>query len=47
MNSQDLLFWNMPADRVITELHSSADGLRDRAAKQRLIKYGANSLKQQ
>ncbi len=47
MNSQNFLFWSLPADRVLQELHSSAQGLSDRDAKQRLIKYGANSLKQQ
>jgi magnesium-transporting ATPase (P-type) len=34
-------------DRVLQQLHSSADGLSDREAKQRLVKFGANSLKQQ
>jgi P-type Mg2+ transporter len=32
---------------VLQKLHSSATGLTDREAKQRLIKYGTNSLKQQ
>jgi P-type Mg2+ transporter len=45
INSENILFWSLPADRVLAELHSSADGLSDREAKQRLIKYGANSLK--
>jgi P-type Mg2+ transporter len=47
MNSENISFWSLPADRVLTELHSSTDGLSDQEAKQRLIKYGANSLKQQ
>jgi P-type Mg2+ transporter len=47
MNSENLSFWSLPADRVLQELHSSANGLSDRAAKQRLVQYGANSLKQQ
>jgi P-type Mg2+ transporter len=47
MNSENISFWSLPADRVLQELDSSADGLSDREAKQRLIKYGANSLKQQ
>lgn len=32
---------------MLQKLHSSATGLTDREAKQRLIKYGTNSLKQQ
>ncbi len=47
MNPQNLPFWSLPADRVLQELHSSANGLSDRDAKQRLIQYGVNSLKQQ
>jgi P-type Mg2+ transporter len=47
MNPQNFPFWNLPADRVLQQLQSSANGLSDREAKQRLIKYGANSLKQQ
>jgi P-type Mg2+ transporter len=47
MNPQNPLFWSLPADRVIQQLNSSANGLSDREAKQRLIKYGANSLTQQ
>jgi P-type Mg2+ transporter len=47
MNPQNPPFWSLPADRVLQELESSANGLSDRDAKQRLIKYGANSLKQQ
>jgi P-type Mg2+ transporter len=47
MNPQNHPFWSLPADRVLQQLHSSIDGLSDREAKQRLIKYGANSLQQQ
>jgi P-type Mg2+ transporter len=47
MNPQNHPFWSLPADRVLQELDSSIDGLSDREAKQRLIKYGANSLQQQ
>ena len=46
MNSQNHPFWTIPTDRVLLQLHSSADGLSDREAKQRFIRYGANSLKQ-
>jgi P-type Mg2+ transporter len=45
MSLENLSFWSLPADRVLQELHSSAQGLSDRDAKQRLIEYGANSLK--
>lgn len=47
MNPQNSPFWSLPTDRVIKKLHSSDQGLSDRDAKERLIKYGANSLKQQ
>ena len=47
MNSQNHPFWTIPTDRVLLQLHSSADGLSDREAKQRLIRYGTNSLKKQ
>jgi P-type Mg2+ transporter len=47
MNSQNPPFWSLSTDRVLEQLHSSANGLSDRDAKQRLLKYGANSLKQQ
>jgi P-type Mg2+ transporter len=47
MNPQNNPFWSVPADRVLQELQSSANGLTDREAKQRLVKYGTNSLKQQ
>ena len=47
MNLKNPPFWSLPVDRVLQQLHSSADGLSDRDAKQRLLKYGTNSLKQQ
>jgi P-type Mg2+ transporter len=47
MNPQNPPFWSLPTDRVLLQLNSSANGLSDREAKQRLIKYGANSLTQQ
>lgn len=47
MNPQNYPFWSVPTDRVLQELRSSANGLSDREAKQCLVKYGANSLKQQ
>jgi P-type Mg2+ transporter len=46
MNPQNPPFWSLPADRVLQQLNSSANGLSDRDAKQRLAKYGANSLTQ-
>jgi P-type Mg2+ transporter len=46
MNQQNPPFWSLPADRVLQQLNSSANGLSNREAKQRLIKYGANSLTQ-
>jgi P-type Mg2+ transporter len=47
MNPPNPPFWSLPADQVLQQLHSSVDGLGNREAKQRLIKYGTNSLKQQ
>jgi P-type Mg2+ transporter len=46
MNPQSA-FWSLPAAQVLQTLHASADGLSTQDAKQRLIEYGANSLKQQ
>ena len=40
-------FWSIKVDRVLAELKSSEQGLSRQSAGQRLIKYGANSLKQQ
>ncbi len=46
MNPQSA-FWSLPAAQVLETLNASANGLSTQDAKQRLIKYGANSLKQQ
>ena len=47
-NDQVLVaFWSIKVDRVLAELKSSEQGLSRQSAGQRLIKYGANSLKQQ
>jgi P-type Mg2+ transporter len=46
MNPQNSPFWSLPIDRVLQQLNSSANGLSNPEAKQRLIKYGANSLTQ-
>ena len=40
-------FWNIEIDRILAELQSSEQGLSRQSAGQRLIEYGANSLKQQ
>jgi P-type Mg2+ transporter len=40
-------FWSLPTAQVLQQMHASADGLSLQNAKQRLIEYGANSLKQQ
>jgi P-type Mg2+ transporter len=40
-------FWSLPAAQVLQTLNTSANGLSTQDAKQRLIEYGANSLKQQ
>jgi P-type Mg2+ transporter len=40
-------FWSLPAAQVLETLNASANGLSTQDAKRRLIKYGANSLKQQ
>ncbi len=37
-------FWSHPADRLLTALHSTADGLTSRAARRRLNQYGTNVL---
>jgi P-type Mg2+ transporter len=47
MNIQNLPFWSLTADQVLQQLQSSVNGLSPQDAKQRLIKYGANNLKQQ
>jgi P-type Mg2+ transporter len=47
MNLQNFPFWSLPPDQVLQTLQASAQGLSPQDAKQRLIKYGANRLKQQ
>jgi P-type Mg2+ transporter len=39
-------FWSLPAEQVLQQLKSSPQGLSRQEAQQRLIQYGANSLKQ-
>ncbi|HEY9751725.1 MAG TPA: magnesium-translocating P-type ATPase [Coleofasciculaceae cyanobacterium] len=39
-------FWNLPAAQVLLQLKSTPQGLSRQEAQQRLIQYGANSLKQ-
>ena len=39
-------FWSLPAEQVLQQLKSSPQGLSCQEAQQRLIQYGANSLKQ-
>jgi P-type Mg2+ transporter len=39
-------FWSLSADRVLQQTNSKGAGLSHQDAKQRLIQYGANSLKQ-
>jgi P-type Mg2+ transporter len=46
MNSPKVAFWSRSGDQVLQEMQSIATGLSRQAAKQRLIQYGANSLKQ-
>jgi P-type Mg2+ transporter len=46
MNPQSA-FWSLPAAQVLQAMNTSANGLSTQDAKQRLIEYGANSLKQQ
>jgi P-type Mg2+ transporter len=46
MNPQNSPFWSLPTDQVLQQTHSTIAGLSCQDAKQRLIKYGANSLKQ-
>ena len=40
-------FWNLPTEKVLQQLNSTAQGLSPQEAKQRLMQFGANSLKQQ
>ncbi len=46
MNPQNPPFWSLSTDRVLEQMHSSSAGLNTQDAKQRLSKYGANSLTQ-
>jgi P-type Mg2+ transporter len=46
MNPQLSTFWSLPTDQVLQQTHSTTAGLSRQDAKQRLSKYGANSLKQ-
>ena len=46
MNSQLSTFWNLSADQIFVQVQSTPQGLSSEEAKQRLSKYGANSLKQ-
>jgi P-type Mg2+ transporter len=46
MNPQNLPFWSLPTDRVLEQMHSTILGLSDQESKQRLTKYGTNSLTQ-
>ena len=39
-------FWSLPTEQVLRQLKSSPQGLSHQEAQQRLIDYGANSLKQ-
>ena len=41
-----LAFWSLPTEQVLRQLKSSPQGLSRQEAQQRLIDYGANSLKQ-
>jgi P-type Mg2+ transporter len=45
MNAQSA-FWSFSTDQVLQQTNSTAVGLSRQEAKQRLIQYGANSLKQ-
>lgn len=45
MNPQPT-FWSLSTDQVLQQTHSTTGGLSRQDAKQRLSKYGANSLKQ-
>jgi len=39
-------FWSLPTEQVLCQLNSRPEGLSHQEAQQRLIEYGANSLKQ-
>jgi Mg2+-importing ATPase len=40
-------FWSHPAEQLLTELHSTADGLQPAEADQRLKQYGPNAIRAQ
>ncbi|MEI6441811.1 MAG: magnesium-translocating P-type ATPase [Nostocales cyanobacterium ELA583] len=46
MNPQLSTFWNLSAEQVIGQVQSTPQGLSSEDARERLSKYGANSLKQ-
>ncbi|MBI4780008.1 MAG: magnesium-translocating P-type ATPase [Oscillatoriophycideae cyanobacterium NC_groundwater_1537_Pr4_S-0.65um_50_18] len=46
MNPQLAKFWSLSQDEVLRQTHSTIAGLSRQEAKQRLIEYGANTLKQ-
>jgi P-type Mg2+ transporter len=46
MNTQNLPFWSLSTDRVLEQMHSTILGLSNQESKQRLTKYGTNSLTQ-
>jgi P-type Mg2+ transporter len=46
MTSPNALFWSKSSDQMLQEMQSIATGLSGQVAKERLIQYGANSLKQ-
>jgi P-type Mg2+ transporter len=46
MTSPNGIFWSKSSDQMLQEMQSIASGLSGQVAKERLIQYGANSLKQ-
>jgi P-type Mg2+ transporter len=44
MNTPNPPFWSLSTDRALDRIHSTAAGLSQQDAKQRLSQYGANSL---
>lgn len=46
MNPQHPPFWSLPTAQLLQQMQSTTSGLSRQDAKQRLSKYGANSLKQ-
>ncbi len=47
MPLQNSAFWSVPIAQLLQTLHTSAEGLSAQDARQRLLEYGTNSLKQQ